>query len=71
MTLDYVFFTQGGICVLVNTICCIYADQDQRIEMDVYNIQGELQTVYEITGKKLFGCWGRLPDIERWLGQTM
>lgn len=65
MTLDYVFLTQEGIHVLVNTICCTNAGQYQPIEMDVYNIQSKLQTMYEITGEKLFVCWGRLPDMER------
>ncbi|NWQ93285.1 ERVV2 protein, partial [Burhinus bistriatus] len=35
LALEYLLAMQGGTCALVNTTCCVYVNQDLRIETDL------------------------------------
>ncbi|NXY65810.1 ERVV2 protein, partial [Callaeas wilsoni] len=36
MALDLLLASQGGVCTIVNTSCCVYVDQSNRIATDLH-----------------------------------
>ncbi|NXH77365.1 ERVV2 protein, partial [Hydrobates tethys] len=36
MALDTLLASQGGICTIINTSCCMYVDESGRISADVW-----------------------------------
>nr|XP_028600351.1 uncharacterized protein LOC114604423 [Podarcis muralis] len=45
MALDYLLASQGGVCTLLNTSCCVYINQDQRVVTNIEQIR-KLATIY-------------------------
>uniref|UniRef100_A0A670I1U8 Uncharacterized protein n=1 Tax=Podarcis muralis TaxID=64176 RepID=A0A670I1U8_PODMU len=56
MALDYLLASQGGVCTLLNTSCCVYINQDQRVVTNIEQIR-KLATIYNHTGGELPSMW--------------
>ena len=49
MALDLLLASQGGVCTVINTSCCMYVDQSGRISTDLEEIWKQTKILHEIT----------------------
>lgn len=49
MALDLLLASQGGVCTIVNTSCCVYVDQSHRITTDLHEIWEQTKILHEVT----------------------
>ncbi|XP_040977549.1 endogenous retroviral envelope protein HEMO-like [Aquila chrysaetos chrysaetos] len=56
MALDLLLTSQGGVCTVINTSCCMYIDQSGRISTDLEEIWKQTKILHEITKDDL--SWG-------------
>ncbi|XP_077793178.1 endogenous retrovirus group V member 2 Env polyprotein-like [Podarcis muralis] len=82
MALDYLLASQGGVCTLLNTSCCVYINQDQRVVTNIEQIR-KLATIYNHSDRvesnvdrikkqadlyhKISLAGGELPSMWNWL----
>lgn len=48
MALDLILASKGGVCTVINTSCCVYIDQTQRIQTDLEEIRKNSDIFQEI-----------------------
>ncbi|XP_040982865.1 endogenous retrovirus group V member 2 Env polyprotein-like [Aquila chrysaetos chrysaetos] len=56
MALDLLLTSQGGVCTVINTSCCMYIDQSGRISTDLKEIWKQSKILHEVTKDDL--PWG-------------
>ncbi|XP_077643821.1 endogenous retrovirus group V member 2 Env polyprotein-like [Lonchura striata] len=49
MALDLLLASRGGVCTIVNTSCCVYVDQNNRIATDLSEIWKQTKILHEVT----------------------
>ncbi|XP_059573056.1 endogenous retroviral envelope protein HEMO-like [Alligator mississippiensis] len=64
IALDYLLVSQGGVCALLNSTCCVYVNQDMRIETDIHKIRNQLRVLHQVASKNT--DWG-LEEMWSWL----
>ncbi|XP_059582550.1 syncytin-A-like [Alligator mississippiensis] len=64
IALDYLLVSQGGVCALVNSTCCVYVNQDMRIETDIRKIRNQLRVLHQVASENT--DWG-LEEMWSWL----
>uniref|UniRef100_A0A8C8SBZ1 Envelope protein n=1 Tax=Pelusios castaneus TaxID=367368 RepID=A0A8C8SBZ1_9SAUR len=71
MALDFLLASQGGVCALVNSTCCVFMNQNKRIETDIKTIQNQLKVIHQVASENInwgpdtFWAWltSWLPDL--------
>ncbi|NXE85121.1 ERVV2 protein, partial [Cochlearius cochlearius] len=60
--------SQGGVCTIINTSCCMYIDQSGRIATDLQEIWEQTKILYEITKDDTSWGFSELQDkLTSWL----
>ncbi|XP_077646896.1 syncytin-A-like [Lonchura striata] len=49
MALDLLLASRGGVCTIINTSCCVYVDQNNRIATDLSEIWKQTKILHEVT----------------------
>lgn len=64
--LDRVLASQGGICTVTNSSCCVFIDQSGRVSMDVQEIRKQTQilqrTAQDATSWGSEEIWTKIPS---------
>ncbi|KYO19945.1 endogenous retrovirus group V member 2 Env polyprotein precursor [Alligator mississippiensis] len=64
MALDCLLVSQGGVCALVDSTCCVYVNQDMRIEADIRKVRNQLGVLHQVASENT--DWG-LEEVWSWL----
>lgn len=68
MALDLLLATQGGVCTVINTSCCMYVDQSGRISTDLEEIWKQTRILHEISKDDLSWSFSELwTKLTSWL----
>ncbi|XP_059576651.1 endogenous retroviral envelope protein HEMO-like isoform X1 [Alligator mississippiensis] len=51
IALDYLLVSQGGVCALINSTCCVYVNQDMRIKTDIRKIRNQLRVLHQVASE--------------------
>lgn len=49
MALDLLLASQGGVCTVINTSCCVYLDQEGRVTTDLEGIWEQTKQLHKVT----------------------
>ncbi|CAM4643954.1 unnamed protein product [Lepidochelys olivacea] len=74
LALDYLLANQGGVCVLVNSSCCVFVNQHHRVETDIHILKQQAALFHHISldttsaGFQEVWDWltSWLPDVGTW-----
>jgi len=48
MALNLLLASQGGVCTVINTSCCVYIDQSGRVSTDLEEIWKQTRILHEV-----------------------
>ena len=79
MALDMLLASQGGVCTVINTSCCVYVDQSGRISTDLNEIWKQTEILHGVQKDDTsFGfeeTWKWLtswfPDVSSWVKKCL